>query len=36
MTRTFFLGNLRHPANFTIVGLWWPKKKGAKVQQELF
>lgn len=30
----FFLGNFAaHPTNFSVVGLWWPKKK---VQRDLF
>jgi hypothetical protein len=29
----FFLGNIStHPTNFTIVGLWYPKKPGPKAQ----
>ena len=32
----FYLGNIsNHPHNFTIVGLWWPKKKAVK-QPSLF
>lgn len=33
----FYLGNFaHHPWIFSIVGLWWPKKKNATPQQRLF
>ena len=33
----FFLGNIsNHPQTFTIVGLWWPKKKTEDPQISLF
>lgn len=33
----FFLGNIAsHPKTFTVVGLWWPKKKKSSNQMQLF